>query len=127
MYKPIKAKKRAKIYEQVKFYGLSNFYRPYKPRYILDYDKSQIILDMILNSGEIPTDLYKLLDIAHGTFRSVISKLYMEKMIQRNDSHKIHTYRLSTHGKKILSEHSPYIKTTNISAARNRRIRFLKE
>lgn len=84
------------------------------------------IIELIISSGEIPTDIYIQMNICHGTFRSVISALYKKKLIKRNISDAFHTYLLSSHGKGVFSSYAPFIKTSNDLPSRKRRAKLAR-
>lgn len=121
------ARKRAIVCQNTNFFDVINPQEPFEPiKKPRGKSMKYIITLMIVNSGEIPTNLGKLMNIKQGTFRAYISDLYDDNLIRLNKNDKIHTYMLSTRGKYILKEHRPFINTPNDISSRKRHIRLAK-
>ena len=100
---------------------------PFKHRSMCSIEMSFFIFYLILNSGEIPTDIYNMFNCPPGSFRSVISDLYHDKLIRRNFDNHLHTYLLSAKGKKHFNSYCPpYILTSNVLSSRQRHIRLAR-
>lgn len=85
-----------------------------------------IQIKLILNSGEIPSDIYRQIDIPAATFRSAIAFLKKNGYIRRNFNDSFHTYLLNAKRKQYKNYREAYIKTTNILTARKRRARLAR-
>ena len=148
-----KENKRKQVYDTL---FLNQFNEnPYDPhmnyKFATQFEIYYFVYNLALNSGEVPTDIYKLMGCAPGTFRSAVSDLYRDKLIRRNFSDGLHTYLLSAHGKMyrdklirrnfsdglhtyLLSAHGKmmignslvYILTPNTLSARKRHIRLAR-
>lgn len=103
---------------------------PYSPhmnyKFATQFEIYYFVYNLALNSGEVPTDIYKLMGCAPGTFRSAVSDLYRDKLIRRNFSDGLHTYLLSAHGKMMIGNSLVYILTPNTLSARKRHIRLAR-
>ena len=123
----IAAQKRELAYMNPEFVKGISFGEPFVPiKRPRGKSMQEIILYLIINSGEIPTDLDELMNITKGTFRSYISNLYEENLARLNTKDKVHTYLLSTHAKYALKEHRPFICTSNDITSRKRHIRLAR-
>lgn len=128
-YKPLrnhKERKRIAAYRNADLIPFNSHHYPYIPYGKPNGGLENLILELIIASGEIPTDIYIQLNICHGTFRSIISALYKKKLIKRNISDTLHTYLLSAHGKNTLSKYAPFIKTSNNVSSRKRHIKLAR-
>ena len=123
-----KENKRKQVYDTL---FLNQFNEnPYDPHMNYKFDSQfeiyYFVYNLALNSGEVPTDIHKLMGCAPGTFRSAVSDLYRDKLIRRNFSDGLHTYLLSAHGKMQVGNSSVYILTPNTLSARKRHIRLAR-
>lgn len=121
------ARKRALAYQNADIVEGIRYKEPFKPiKRHRGKTMKEIIILMIINSGEIPTDLYMLLNITCGTFRAYISDLYDDDLARLKKNDKIHTYLLSQRGKYTMKEHRPFINTPNDITSRKRHIRLAR-
>lgn len=121
-----KEKKRNEVYCDSSIFSCRLFYKQYVT-YKKLYDRFEtLFISLIIASGEIPTDIYEMLNICNGTFRAAISALYKMNLIKRNFCDSIHTYVLSAHGKSVFSYYTPFIRTTNILSSRKRHIKLAR-
>ena len=121
-----KERKRNEAYRDNTIIPAKLLYEPYIEGGRPHGDLDKLILNLIIASGEIPTNIYIPLNITHGTFRAVISELYKKKMIKKNISNALHTYLLSAHGKNVLYYHTPFIRTPNDLPSRKRRVKLAR-
>ena len=76
---------------------------PLPSKYKYRYEQ---ILNLIAQSGEIPTDLYQYIGIKHDTFRQALSTLKRKGYITLKNDDKLKGYVLQTKGKEYLRENS---------------------
>ena len=123
-----KENKRKQIYDMLFLNQFNTI--PYVPKnndgFATQFTIYYFVYNLALNSGEVPTDIYKLMGCVPGTFRAAVSDLYRNNMIRRNFSDGLHTYMLSTHGKRRAGKESVYILTPNTVSARKRHIRLAR-
>ena len=122
-----KTKKRENFY-RTRYYEvmIDTKNQPFIPLYGLADDIKTTLLNLIHNSGEIPSDIYKPLDIKAGTFRAKITQLRQDGLIRRNFEDKVHTYLLTPAGRKRFKIIPPYIRTAADLKTRLRHIRLAR-
>lgn len=123
-----KENKRKQVYDMMFLHQFN--IKPYVPpnnyKIVPQYEIYSFVFNLALNSGDVPTDIHKLMGCVPGTFRAAVSDLYRSNLIRRNFSDGLHTYVLSAHGKRQAGESSVYILTPNNLSARKRHIRLAR-
>ena len=123
-----KENKRSQVYNTLFQHCFNTI--PFTPsknyKFSSQWEIRYFVLGLALNSGEVPTDIYKLMGCAPGTFRAAVSDLYRSNSIRRNFSGGLHTYMLSAQGKRYAGKDSVYILTPNTLSARKRHIRLAR-
>ncbi len=123
----LKEKRREQFYQSCYFETVMKAdSQPFIPAYEPTCSIKKTILSLILNSGEIPSDIYKQLDIKPGTFRAKITLLHQEGLICRNFNDTVHTYLLSAGGRKCFKTLSPYVRTATDIKTRLRHIKLAR-
>lgn len=120
-------RKRALAYQNLRIFDGINPRKDYVPiKCVYGKDMKNTLLMIIINSGEIPTDLYELLNIPEGTFRAYISDLYADDLARIKINDRIHTYLLTSHAKRMMKDYRPFIRTPNSVTSRKRHIRLAR-
>lgn len=118
-----KLKKRRSAYvESPVYFGAPE---PYEPKYVPENARQYLPL-LMLDSGEIPSNIYAQIGIPATTFRGAIAYLKNKGLIRRNFSDSLHTYSLTAAGKNSIMNAVPYIRTPNVLSARKRRVRLAR-
>ena len=86
-------RKRALAYQNLRIFDGIDPRKNFVPtKSVYGKDMKNTLLMMIINSGEIPTDLYELLNIPEGTFRAYVSDLYADDLARIKINDRIHIF-----------------------------------